>query len=77
MECDSERSKPNTSSSPVSRPSVNEPSAKTFAQAIEYMGDKADLVIEDFGYEAKGLESTVAVVVEDEIKVLRQGAIQL
>ena len=29
IECDSERSKPNTSSSPVSRPSVNEPSAKT------------------------------------------------
>ena len=55
----------------------NEPSAKTFAQAVENMGAKAEIVIEDFGYEAKGLESTVVAVVEDEMKILRQGAIEL
>ena len=52
----------------------HEPSAKTYAQAIENMGEKADLVIEDFGCEAKGLESTVVLVLTDEIKILRQGA---
>lgn len=51
----------------------HETSAKTYAQAIENMQDKVDLIIEDFGQTAKGLESTVAVVSENGIKVLRQG----
>jgi L-threonylcarbamoyladenylate synthase len=55
----------------------HEPSAKTYAQALENMGQKADLVIEDFGQTAKGLESTVALVLGDEVKVLRQGEIEL
>lgn len=55
----------------------HEPSAKTYAQAIKNMGQKADLVIEDFGQTCKGLESTVALVLSDEIKILRQGAITL
>lgn len=53
----------------------HEPSAKTYDQAVENMGQKADLVIEDFGCCAKGLESTVALIVDDEVKILRQGAI--
>lgn len=55
----------------------HEPSAKTYEQAVEYIGDKVDLVIDDFGCAAKGLESTVALVSENEIKVLRQGAISI
>lgn len=55
----------------------HEPSAKTYKQAIENMGQKADLIIEDFGCEAKGLESTVVLVLDDSVKILRQGEIKL
>ena len=55
----------------------NQPAAITFEQAKAYMEPKADLIIEDFGQSAKGLESTVALVLENEIKILRQGAISL
>ena len=51
-----------------------QPSAKTYEQAIENMKDLADLIIPDYGYFAKGLESTVAGVFDDEIKIFRQGA---
>ncbi len=53
----------------------HEPSAKTYEQAIENMQGKADLIIEDYGQIAKGLESTVALILKDEVKILRQGAI--
>ena len=52
----------------------HQPSAKTYEQAIENMKDLADLIIPDYGYFAKGLESTVAGVFDDEIKIFRQGA---
>lgn len=52
----------------------HEPSAKTYEQAIENMHGKADLIIEDFGQSAKGLESTVALILKNEVKILRQGA---
>lgn len=55
----------------------HEPSAKIYEQALENMGAKADLVIQDFGVEAKGLESTVALIVNDEVKILRQGEVRL
>lgn len=55
----------------------HEPSAKTYEQAIENMQGKADLIIEDFGQRAKGLESTVALIQGSEIKILRQGAISI
>lgn len=54
----------------------SEPSAKTFEQAIENMGKKADLIIEDYGQSAKGLESTVALIQDNKVKILRQGAIK-
>lgn len=53
----------------------HEPSAKTYEQAVENMGDKVDLLIEDFGQCAKGLESTVALIANGEVKILRQGVI--
>jgi L-threonylcarbamoyladenylate synthase len=55
----------------------HEPSAKTYEQAVKNMKDKADLIIEDFGQNAKGLESTVAFIVGNEIKILRQGSAKL
>lgn len=55
----------------------HEPSAKTHAQAIENMGGKVDLIVEDFGCLAQGLESTVALILDNEVKILRQGAIAL
>lgn len=56
----------------------HEPSAKTYEQAVKNMEGKADLIIEDFaefGHGAQGLESTVALISGDSIKILRQGAI--
>ncbi len=55
----------------------SEPSAKTYEQAIESVGSKCDLVVPDFGFEAKGLESTVAFVTGDKVNILRQGAVVL
>lgn len=52
-----------------------EPSAKTYEQAIEKISNKCDLIIGDFGQQAKGLESTVVIVSDNEMKILRQGAI--
>lgn len=53
----------------------HEPSAKTYEQALEYMKYKANLIIEDYGQSAKGLESTVALINDNEVKILRQGAV--
>ena len=56
----------------------HQPSAKSYEQAKANMEGLADLVIEDYGYFCKGLESTVASVFnDDEIKIFRQGAIQI
>ena len=55
----------------------HQPSAKTFEQAYENMKDLVDIVVPDYGCFAKGLESTVAGVFGEEIKIFRQGAIQL
>lgn len=59
----------------------NEPSAKTYEQAIKNMEgkckSKCDLIIEDFGQTAKGLESTIALISNNEVKILRQGAVWL
>lgn len=54
----------------------HQPSAKTYAQAVENMQGLADLIIEDYGYECAGLESTVVGIIDDEnYKIYRQGAI--
>lgn len=53
----------------------NQTSAKTYEEAQDFIGAYVDYVIKDFGYEAKGLESTVALATTDDIKILRQGAV--
>lgn len=55
----------------------HQPSAKTYEQALENMSGLADLIIEDYGYAAKGLESTVVGVMGNELRIFRQGAIRL
>lgn len=55
----------------------HQPSAKTYEQAIENMGNLVDLVIPDYGNFAKGLESTVVGVFGDSPKMFRQGAVKL
>lgn len=55
----------------------HQPSSKTYEQAMKNMTGLSDLIIEDFGEKAKGLESTVVLVLGDEVKVLRQGEIKL
>lgn len=55
----------------------HQPSAKTYEQALENMSGLADLIIEDYGYVAKGLESTVVGIMNNELRIFRQGAIHL
>lgn len=55
----------------------HQPSAKTYEQAIENMSGLADLIIEDYGNVAKGLESTVVGVMGNELRVFRQGEIAI
>lgn len=55
----------------------HQPSAKSYQQAYENMNELVDLVIEDYGYECKGLESTVCGVFGEEVKIFRQGAINI
>ena len=53
----------------------NEPSSKTFMEAQKSIGNLVDIVLEDYGYVCKGKESTVALISNAEVKVLRQGNI--
>lgn len=55
----------------------HQPSAKTYEQALTNMSDLADLVINDYGHPAKGLESTVAGVMNNELRIFRQGEIHI
>lgn len=55
----------------------HQPSAKTYEQAVENMTGLADLIIEDYGCHAQGLESTVVGVMNNELRIFRQGAITI
>lgn len=55
----------------------NEPSASTFEEAMKFIGKDVDFVFEDYGYKAKGLASTVALALNDEVKVLRHGGVEI
>lgn len=54
-----------------------EPPALSYQEAINYIGDKVDLVIEDFGHSAKGKASTVVGFKNNELIVYRQGEINI
>ena len=55
----------------------HQPSAKSYEQAVENMSGLADLIIEDYGYCAEGLESTVVGVMNEELRIFRQGAVNI
>ena len=55
----------------------HQPSAKCYEQAYENMHGLADMVIEDYGYKCKGLESTVCGVFGDSIRIFRQGEVNI
>lgn len=52
-----------------------DPAALSYEEAIRYIGEQVDLVIEDFGHTAKGLASTVAGFKNGEIVIYRQGEV--
>lgn len=55
----------------------NEPSSKSYEEAKNSIGKLVDYVFEDYGFNCKGLESTVVLAINGNIKVLRQGAINI
>ena len=54
-----------------------EPPALTYEEAVKYIGDKVDLVIEDYGYKAQGRASTVVGFKDGNTIIFRQGEIVL
>lgn len=55
----------------------NLPSAKSYKEAVDFIGVYVDYVVPNEDERAKGLESTVVLLVDDNVKVLRQGAVVL
>lgn len=55
----------------------SQPAALTYDETIEYVGNEVDFVVPDCGLKANGTASTVAGVFDDDIKIFRQGDIQL
>ena len=51
--------------------------ALTYKEALLYVGNYVDCVIEDFGYTAQGLASTVAGFKDNKTVIYRQGEIYL
>ena len=54
-----------------------EPPALTYEEAVNYIGDKADFVIPDYGFSAKGRASTVVGFNGETPVVYRQGEIEI
>ena len=49
--------------------------ASSYEEAVKNVGNHVEYVFEDYGFKAQGLASTVALAMNDDIKVLRQGAV--
>ena len=54
-----------------------EPPALTYDEAMKYIGDKVDFVVEDFGEKAQGRASTVAGFKDGEVVIFRQGEVYI
>ncbi len=54
-----------------------EPPALNYEETIKYIGDKVDLVIEDFGCKAQGRASTVAGFKDEKPIIYRQGDVEI
>ncbi|MBP3924629.1 threonylcarbamoyl-AMP synthase [bacterium] len=55
----------------------HQPSAKSYEQAYENMNGLVDLVVKDYSETCEGLESTVCGVFAEDLKIFRQGAINI
>ena len=53
----------------------HQPPALNYDEAVEFVGAHVDYVFEDYGCHCQGLASTVALAVDENIKVLRQGEV--
>lgn len=49
--------------------------ALNYDEALKNVGEHVEYVFEDYGFECQGKASTVALALNDEIKVLRQGEV--
>jgi len=54
-----------------------EPPALTYKEALNCIGDKVDLVVEDYGFTAQGRASTVAGFKDGKPVIFRQGEIEI
>ena len=52
-----------------------EPAALTYEEAKAYIGEQVDLVVQDYGHNAKGIASTVVGFKDEEPIIFRQGEI--
>ena len=55
----------------------HQPSAVTYEQTVENMREFVDFIIPDYGFTANGIESTVVGVMNNQIKIFRQGAVEI
>lgn len=55
----------------------NQPPAQNYEEAMDFVGAHVDYVFEDYGCKCAGLASTVALAIDDDVKVLRQGSVKL
>lgn len=53
----------------------SQPPALTYEEALKYIGDKVDYVVKPYGLKSNGTASTVAGIIDDVIKIFRQGDI--
>ena len=53
----------------------NHPSSKSYIEAKNSIGGLVNILYDDFGYKCEGLESTVVSVLDNNIKILRQGSV--
>ncbi|MBS4759980.1 MAG: threonylcarbamoyl-AMP synthase [Clostridium sp.] len=49
--------------------------ASNYDEAVKNVGEHVEYVFEDYGFHCQGLASTVALALDDDIKVLRQGEV--
>lgn len=55
----------------------NQPAATSYQEAVENVGKNVDFVFEDYNQHCQGLASTVALAINEDIKILRQGEVKI
>lgn len=55
----------------------NEKSVSSKEEVEASIGNYLDFILDDYGYKAKGAESTVLTIIDNNVKIFRQGAIQV